>query len=483
MKIGANRIALPTIFLFVVLSAVFIFIKIVPHGDVYETFYMARDFSLSYPKHPPITFWIVGVLLRMVPNYLLIPMAMIVSYLVIVCIVILTWKLAQEFFDKNVAYIATFSVMFSLFSRTNISLTPDLFQLLFGTLTVTCSYYVLKNGTWKYWILFVLFALLAFFSKYHTLITIAASGLPFILTECGRKRLRSKKAIVSGVIFFTIVASYLLYASTHHYTSLLYSSNYINRFSGFKVFISAIITCSVFPIMLLCLFYNKRLIIKSLKTIKSRNSFDTVFLLSNSVGFLTTLLMVSFVTIHKASTRYTASNTVFIILATIYLFYYAFENIDISSKKFKYIIHVLLFTIVIGVALFFFMDNRGDYRDLRVRFVKEIRTNVQKNVDYLIYDEGLCNQTYTLFSEKPHVIDVQYTSQEEMAKAVRNKTFILIWNPNSGIPQWVKDLQVSYPQMVIASPIFLDSEQKFIMGLKRTRYTLDFQYAYVVLRD
>ncbi|MES2677860.1 MAG: glycosyltransferase family 39 protein [Pseudomonadota bacterium] len=476
ISLTSNKVYLALLVLFT--SLIYILLKKVEHEDVYETLYFSKEFTLNYLKHPPVTFWITHLIVDNIPSAYFVLTTYIFVVVIKLIVVFLSWQLSKEILaNQNLQNLVAISMTIALFSRFDIKFTPDIFQLLFGALFISASYYVLKYGHWQYWCLLTLFALLAVLTKYHMAIMILASGIPFIATSQGRQRIFSKNFVLSALAFITI-ASFYIYNANNAGTSTSWHPVSDKSLQSPKAFFGAIFFGGLFPIGLIILYFQKDLLKKSLSYF-NQDKLNTYFLLSNSLGFLILFLTFRIITQYNISQRYTLSNIVITALTIIYIFQHFFAKIDFSAHKFKRIVQIFCAVVLLVFGLrIYFSDYPGEYKIYNLA-ASQIQQATNVRIDFLIQSNRSFDKVYASFQDKPYVIGYENIKEEDLIAKIKNHNFVLLWAPSEQLPQWVVDLQKQFPDLQISQPIILASEPKTYIGKLFKKHQLAIQYAYL----
>jgi hypothetical protein len=156
--------------------------------DVVETFFMGMDFTLSYPKHPFVSFWISGAILKIIPQQFIPIIAAFLKYLLFFVIIFYTRVFSQKIFQKNeeiLSILATYGVAIALMLK-NLDFTPDVFFTTFSTFFIGSTYNLIQKPSTLNYISTCILGWLLFFTKYHAVIVFFGASLPFILTKEGR---------------------------------------------------------------------------------------------------------------------------------------------------------------------------------------------------------------------------------------------------------------------------------------------------------
>ncbi|CAA0110228.1 Uncharacterised protein [BD1-7 clade bacterium] len=438
-------------------------------GDIIETYYFGRDFALFYPKHPPVTFWFAGALLRVLPSEALLVVSPIIAYSGYVFIAYLGWKFSEYYLtDLRSRALVVVSICLALFSK-QIWFTPDLMAIVLSSLMLWYFYLAIKKDQLTHWLLFALCALLFFFSKYQAIISFIALFATMVLTEQGRSRFRSPRFWAIVVLCAAVLIPYLIYMFTRDVSSLDYAQNTAKKFKDFSVTKGLVTPLSVafLPVLLALVFFSKDKIKQGFCAYKQeakKGSFDTVFLLINSFGFLFIWGIFCAVFNHKLQTRFTIQN---IIPFTI-LFFLIFQT-SITAIKDKHLKVTL--TVLISVAFIVFAAktiklNRWTQVEQREQAYEQIKKEIPQSIDYIVsnnrsYDT---DTLYVAFDEKPRVRIFSYIAEDTVYDEVEGKTVILLWKGDKD-PEWVARFKARYPALSAVHRISLKGEKDSLLGV------------------
>ncbi len=448
-------------------------------GDVIETMHMGREFAFSYPKHPPLTFWLAGSILKTLPINIMVPVLSVLLYIVYFVIIQSSLKFSRYFLeDAKTISMVGISVFVSLFVK-HIDFTPDIIITLLSSLVIVSSYEVIKHDKWQNWIALVTFALLAFLTKYQSVVLFAGVALSFLLTKEGCQRLFSKKAFVCSVIFLLLASLYMLYIYTQQTTAVSYAAHRIGNFS----FIAPLFTplaATFVPLVFLLFFFTKSGIVKSFTNFKNRLhtwDFTLVFLLSNTIGFLLVFMIFGYVFEHKVQTRFIFQN----IIAFAVLFVYLIEPLIISVSK-KKLVFFQVFVVTFAMLAYTF-DNIKDNRSILKKKLDVIALKVESSanqpIEYVIQNGRELDVLYASLKAKPFYLRNDQMSYANLLRSINGKNFVLVWENSVNPPKWVVKLQKDFPNLEIGEAISLNSQQRKFFGIKLKMHNISIGYAYL----
>jgi hypothetical protein len=402
--------------------------------DVIETFFMGMEFTISYPKHPFVSFWVSGAILKIIPQQLIPIIAPLLKYALFFAITFYTMVFSKKIFQKNeeiLSILATYGVAVALMLK-NLDFTPDIFFTTFAAFFIGSTYNLIQKPSTLNYISTCILGWLLFFTKYHAVIVFFGASLPFILTKEGRNTAFSLKSSLFAPIFLAPIACYITYAHQHNFPSIAYASEPVSA-NFFKQIGNIVHPLNTFPILILLLIPQvrssvKSSISKSILSLKTQN-FNIIFLLSNSIVFFIAFLILSYTFNHHASIRYFLSNVIFFQCFTLYLFKNAFlqathsrlaKNIIISSL-------VICSTIII-------LDNPHKNNIALSKTNKEltqyIEEKTQGNFEVMVEFNRKFDKTYPYFTKKLYIYDENTNSREIMRKTLADKNFIMVWEPD-----------------------------------------------------
>lgn len=478
------KIGLISIFLLTVLSVISCYML---QADIIETFYFGRDFVFFYPKHPPVAFWFAGAVLAVFPSKLLLLVSPVITYTGYLLVSYLGWKLSLYYFkDIRIKALVPVSICLALFTK-QIWFTPDFFALVLSSLMLYFFYLSLKSDHFFYWLIFALCALLFFFSKYQAVVSFIALFITMIMTKLGRSRFRSKKFWFIVGLGFIVLLPYVVIMFNENANSLNYAHDTAKKFKDFS-FVEALLTplsVAFLPVALALIFFSKIKILLGFKAYLNElkiGSFDAVFLLINSIGFLFIWILFCAFFNHAMQTRFTIQN---IIPFTI-LFFLFFQSaiLAIKDKPLKLTLSILIVTTLLAFTVKIIKQNRWNQLEQREQAYLELKKVIPQPVDYIV-SKGRSYDTdtfYMAFKEKPFVRIIDYSSEQIISDEINNKNVILLWKQVE-TPAWVNQFIAKNPGFIMGEPILVKGEKEKILGIAVKHKNFSIGYAYKTTAD
>ncbi len=444
--------------------------------DVVETFFMGMDFTLSYPKHPFVSFWISGAILKIIPQQFIPIIAPFLKYALFFVITFYTWVFSKKIFkEKLLNILATYGVAVALMLK-NLDFTPDIFFATFSAFFIGSTYNLIQKPSVLNYISTCILGWLLFFTKYHAVIVFLGAFLPFLFTKEGRNVAFSIRSSLFAPIFLAPIVCYIIYAHQHNFPSIPYASAPVN-YNIFKQTGNIIHPLNTFPILILLLIPQARRSIKSsilesILSLKTRD-FTMIFLLSNSIVFFVSFLIVSYTFNHHASIRYFLSNIIFFQCFTLYFFKDAFLQ-TIYSRITK---NIVLSSLVI-CSVIIILDNPHKNHIALSKTNKELTQYIEEKTEgkfeAMVEFNREFDKTYPYFTKKLYVYDENTNSREIMRKTLSNKNFIMIWKPDwkYSLPyDTLKKYKMEFPnhKITLHAPFY-----------KKVEATIPFQKSYEV---
>ena len=473
-----QKLAITSIILIVVITILSDFLL---KGDIIETLYLGKDLSLFYSKHPPVTFWLTNPLIHNIPSDILLAASTLILYSGYALISYIGWRLARVYFtDKRVLALVPTAIALSLFSK-YIYFTPDFMAILLSSLCLWLLYYSITTDRLIYWLSFCFCALLFFFSKYQAIVSFVAFLMTLILTPLGRERLQSKNFWLIVVIGASLIIPYSLFVIFQDVSSFSYAKTGAGMDTHFNLFkgLTTPFAVAFLPILLGIIFFSKEKIAigwnQYIEKAKAW-SFETSFILINSIGFLLSWIIFCIIFNHELQTRFTIQN---IIPFTILFFSILLPlTTSLSSAKIKITIGILisLSTLVFGIKAF----KQNNWTDLEVRrqAYSFISKDIGQPIDYILLDYRSFDRFYLAFDEKPYVRILDYTATDDVIREIDGKTSILLWKKDQDM-DWVDQFKQHYPKISQPKSITLRSKDKELMGIPLPESKFEIYYAYI----
>lgn len=192
---------------------------------------VARQLSLSYFDHPPLHFWLAGVMARLAHS----ESGEVVRFPFVMCFAATTWltyRLGARFFGEHAGALAAvllnLSAVFSV--TTGGWVLPDgpLMLLMLASVTVIADLLfdgtetVLRGPDIFRWAVAGVFAGLAMLSKYHGVFVLAGTFLFLLTSAPHRKWLANPGPYLGAVIALAMFAPVVLWNRDHGWTSFVF---------------------------------------------------------------------------------------------------------------------------------------------------------------------------------------------------------------------------------------------------------------------
>lgn len=457
-------------------SALFYLLKI----DILETIYMGQVFSWSYLKHPPLSFWFAGRLLNL-PQELILPAATFILYGIYLMITWISYQFSQTIFNnEQLSRFVAFSTFVSLYIK-HIDFTPDIAIVLISSLTFLYFYRAFKWNKTSDWALLTVLMIACVLAKYQTLIMFAAMGIGVLCSKLGRERLFSQKALVAILVFTAAIGLFAYYLFTAQSSSLGYAAAVLGTFKFGGTFTRPLAVAFV-PILFCLVFFAKPLFKESYQHSKSwikEGSFEVRFLLFNTIAFFLIWLALCFLFDRRLQTRFMMQNIIVFNLLFCWLLWPSIRTLISNSKKINYFgftLIGLMMLIRLGDQIH---DNNWQAFSEFDKVVAEIHKHTKQPVDVIVQTRRSFDQMYLNFDEQPEVVRADSISTDDLMKKLHSASFILLWESDSGMPEWVTPIQKAFPNLQISDVIHKESPTKSWMGIPLNPHKQNIQFAYL----
>ena len=402
--------------------------------DIAETFFLGNDMKLFYPKHPPFSFWVSGVILKIINHRDIYVVAGVVSCFLYFVNSVVGYFLARQIFSKPHEKILHCVVLFSLtmaFFLKRVELTPDLYFNTIATLFIVSTYFLVKNGKWHNFAAAVVLGWLLVLTKHQAILVFAASFLPFVLTKEGRKVAFKLKFLFVIVVFALPVSLFYYYHIIMGASDVKYvidGKPNFNYFKILKIILNVLIRFNLLVVMLILFSKSARMtIVKSISLAlnKIKNyDFNGVFLTCNTLGFIVFLTVSIYILKPDGMTRYIYSNIVPIICFGIFLL----RRSILKINDYKYLKNVVISALCVTM-LFVLIQDISRNNNGRGRMYKNMVHHFERqtNVDFetVVWWGREFDRAYPYFTKKLKVIEDTASSEKDMA-FLQDKNFLLL---------------------------------------------------------
>ncbi|MCV6611579.1 MAG: glycosyltransferase family 39 protein [Amphritea sp.] len=453
-------------------------------GDIIETFHMGRELSLFYPKHPPVTFWLTGGVLQLVPMDLLLPAATLILYAGYAFVAYMAWKFSRLYFDDDrICVLISFAVGLSLFTKF-IYLTPDYMVLVLSPL-LAWSFYkaVTEDRLWD-WLWVAVLALLLFFSKYQAVVTFCTLALVLLLTAQGRACFRSKHFWYAVTVVLAVVGPYLAHLLQQEVAAVSYAQSGAGMQKVFhlKGAWSAPLAAAFLPLLFCIIFFSfKKLRVgfcAFFADLKA-GSFNIAFLLINSIGYWGVWLVFCVAFEHELQSRFIIMNVIFF---NILIFIWAKPLIStLSDRKLRLTIGTLTVLSAAAFVINVYKDNNWQEVGLFETAYSQIRQEVGEEIDYMVVNHRALDTFYTAFDEKPRFIVMDYADKAAIYSEMSGQTVLFMWREKDGPePDWIAELQARYPQLSAMHTVDLQAQGNRVLGVRFRDAKFHIHYMYLL---
>lgn len=451
-------------------------------GDIVETFHMGRELSLFYPKHPPVSFWLAGGVLQLVPMDLLLPVGTLILYSGYGFVAYMAWKFSRLYFDDDrICALVSFAVGLSVFTKF-IYLTPDFMVLILSPLLIWSFYKAVTEDALKDWLWVAVLTLLLFFSKYQAIITFVTLALVLVLTSQGRAAFRSRHFWCAVAVVLALVGPYLGYLLFQEVAALSYAQTGAGMQKAFhlKGALLAPLAVAFLPLILCIIF-------PSLKKIKAgccgfwgdlrAGSFNTAFLLINSLGYWGVWFVFCVVFEHELQSRFLIMNAIFF---NILVFVWAKPLVsELSDRKLRVSLSVLTVLSATAFVVNVYKDNNWQESRLFDAAYQQIQQQVGEDVDYMVVNHRALDTFYASFNEKPRFIVMDYADKNAIYTEMAGQTVLFMWREKDGAESdWIAELRGRYPELSPVYTLDLQANGNQILGvrLKDARFHIHYMY-------
>src|SRR5260221_354123 len=157
--------------------------------DVLEGITWGRHLQWGYPKHPPLAFWVLGIIPRL-PGWP-VWLAYLFSQLAVVACFAIVWRLARQIVDEQRAWLSVLALeCIAYYNGLSTNFNPNVLQLPLWAAIVYFCWKATQSQRWSSWIGLGTFAGLGLLTKYYTGMLLLPLGLLLLFTPEGRSQLR-----------------------------------------------------------------------------------------------------------------------------------------------------------------------------------------------------------------------------------------------------------------------------------------------------
>jgi 4-amino-4-deoxy-L-arabinose transferase-like glycosyltransferase len=208
-----------------------------PPLDTAEEFAWAYALQGGYPKHPPLTTWLMHALISVFG-----PSVAMSFYATFACISIglaLSWRLAAEFMEPRRALLGlALSALVGYYGFNADAYNHNMVMLPFQAALVLCFYLAVRRGEWHLWALAGLFAGLAMLVKYVAVFPIAALVLYVLVDREVRVRRTFAGLLLAGAVAVLVLAPHLVWLRQHDFLPVQYMRSVTQPVDDLLEFIS-----------------------------------------------------------------------------------------------------------------------------------------------------------------------------------------------------------------------------------------------------
>lgn len=414
--------------------------------DIVETFFMGNEFTISYPKHPFISFWIAGFIFQFIPQSAIMITSLILQFALYIFLCYFTFRITKILKPDGISAYAPACLLACIFAVKHIQFTPDFFCLLFSTLFIWRTYLLLQNQCHKNYITVVALGVILFLTKYQAVLIYLSALLPFLLTKEGRKITVMKRSIFYGIAMISCIAVYLLYGFSHGVTSLKYAVCY-DRFR-----ISNTIPYIIIALLLGYKIYEMRGKLQNL---------NGIFIVSNGYGYYIITLAMCIMLQNGTSVRFFIVNLPFICIFLVYLFGHDISKIN---SKLKTIFIVLIITLCFVQGVYKSIDLNSNSRLLAHRHLTDyLNSVIGYRYDAVVQYNREFDYIYPHLEKKIRMVSLEMFTANEVAKMLRGEDFLVLAIPDQlgNMPLYVNEIERSLPEyQVIKYPMFFEEMAK-----------------------
>ncbi|TAK48634.1 MAG: glycosyltransferase family 39 protein [Xanthobacteraceae bacterium] len=189
--------------------------------DMIEALIYGREWQLGYDKHPPLMWWMVEAIHRIVPGD---TVFYVVPQLLIVASFALVFATARRMTTPAAALVAVLIADgFHYFGFTAAKFNHNVIQLPFWALAGYAFLGALRNGHWRHWMLLGLAFGLALWSKYFAVMLMAPMALFLLLTRDGRRALATPGPYLTALVTLATLAPHLIWLVQHDFLPFAYA--------------------------------------------------------------------------------------------------------------------------------------------------------------------------------------------------------------------------------------------------------------------
>ena len=400
--------------------------------DTIEALAWSSNLDWGYNKHPPISAVAVEIFYQIFGSndwafYLLSQIFVIIAFIYV-------WKISNLFLKNKIYSLMSVLILESIFffNYTTPEFNVYVCQLPFRVMAV---YYCWKGISQKRvidLILFGIFSALGFLTHYSfifLLISLVAYYLFLIL----KKKIKVRRIFfIPLIIFFILLLPHIFWLIQNNFNTIFYAmdrtgleeSNLLNHLKNPVIFIFK--QMGILSLIILIFFL---ILENNRKKIKIKFT-DKKFLFLSSVNILPILIILTISILTGAKIRTMWMSTFYLLLG-VYLFYILENKVDYLKIKRFFISIIFLFVLSPSIYLYISLSNdfkRTDYPGKEIAMLVQNKwdENFRNDIKYVIGDEWSAgNLSYHLYSRPVWMYDLK----EQASKIQGGEGVIYTGNP------------------------------------------------------
>ncbi len=190
--------------------------------DTIEAVAWGYEFDFGYLKHPPLSGWLAGLMMKIFPlqmwsMYFLSQICLAVTF-------IATWELAKDFLKRDSAF---FSVLILeavyYYNYSSVEFNANIALLPFWSLVSLAAWKVYKNPDSKFWwIALAISSACGIYAKYFIAVLFGAIILLFLSDSRLRSQFKKLNPYIFGAVFFVLISPHLLWLAKNDFSTFSY---------------------------------------------------------------------------------------------------------------------------------------------------------------------------------------------------------------------------------------------------------------------